>query len=168
MEYRLPEIKDEDILKIYIREHHDNGETGISAGLGLLSADYTEWVAKIKNNALSGDEQWGKSLLFLCFDGDRLIGLLSIRYELPELLSEKYGDIGYGVRPSERNKGYATAMLEYALSVCKEKGMEKVIVGCYKDNPASAATIKKNGGTLITENENYKEGRISQYYLIRL
>ncbi|MBP5606117.1 MAG: GNAT family N-acetyltransferase [Ruminiclostridium sp.] len=168
MEYRLPEIKDEDILKTYVREHHDNGETSISASLGLLSADYTEWVARIKNNALSGDEQWGKSLLFLCFDGDRLIGLLSIRYELPELLSEKYGDIGYGVRPSERNKGYATAMLEYALSVCKEKGMEKVIVGCYKDNPASAATIKKNGGTLITENENYKEGRISQYYLIRL
>ncbi len=168
MEYRLPEIKDEDILKAYVREHHDNGETSISASLGLLSSDYTEWVAKIKNNALSGDEQWGKSLLFLCFDEDRLIGLLSIRYELPELLSEKYGDIGYGVRPSERKKGYATAMLEYALSVCKEKGMEKVILGCYKDNPASAATIKKNGGTLITENENYKEGRISQYYLIRL
>ncbi len=59
-------------------------------------------------------------------------------------------------------------MLEYALSVCKEKGMEKVILGCYKENLASAATIKKNGGTLITENENYKEGRISQYYLIRL
>ena len=98
MEYRLPEIKDEDILKTYVREHHDNGETSISASLGLLSADYTEWVARIKNNALSGDEQWGKSLLFLCFDGDRLIGLLSIRYELPELLSEKYGDIGYGVR----------------------------------------------------------------------
>ena len=42
------------------------------------------------------------------------------------------------------------------------------ILGCYKENLASAATIKKNGGTLITENENYKEGRTSQYYLIRL
>ena len=59
-------------------------------------------------------------------------------------------------------------MLEYALSVCKEKGMKKVILGCYKENLASAATIKKNGGTLITENENYKEEKTSQYYLIRL
>ena len=117
---------------------------------------------------MSGDEQWGKSLLYLCFDGESLIGLLSIRYELPELLSEKIGDIGYGVRPSERNKGYATAMLEYSLLVCKEKEMEKVILGCYKENLASAATIIKNGGTHITENENYKEGRTSQYYLIRL
>lgn len=168
MKYRLPEINDKDILQKYVQEHHNNGETSISASLGLSSSDYTEWVTKIKNNALSGDEQWGKSLLYLCFDGDRLIGLLSVRYELPEVLSEKYGDIGYGVRPSERNKGYATAMLKYALSVCKEKGMEKVILGCYKENLASAATIQKNGGTLIAENENYKEGRTSQYYLIRL
>ena len=168
MKYRLPEINDKDILQKYVQEHHNNGETSISASLGLSSSDYTEWVTKIKNNALSGNEQWGKSLLYLCFDGDRLIGLLSVRYELPEVLSEKYGDIGYGVRPSERNKGYATAMLKYALSVCKEKGMEKVILGCYKENLASAATIQKNGGTLIAENENYKEGRTSQYYLIRL
>jgi predicted acetyltransferase len=50
-------------------------------------------------------------------------------------------------------------MLKYALSVCKEKGMEKVILGCYKENLAFAATIQKNGGTLIAENDNYKEGR---------
>ena len=68
----------------------------------------------------------------------------------------------------KRNKDYATAMLEYALSVCKEKGMGKVILGCYKENLVSAATIQKNGGTLITENDKYKEGKISQYYLIRL
>lgn len=53
-------------------------------------------------------------------------------------------------------------------SRCREKGLEKVILGCYKENLASAATIRKNGGILIDENENYKEGRISQYYLINL
>ena len=168
LKYRLPEINDKDILQTYVLEHHDNGETNISASLGLSSSDYTEWVTKIKNNAFFGDEQWGKSLLYLCFVEDKLIGLLSIRYELPEVLSEKYGDIGYGVRPSERNRGYATAMLNYALSVCREKGLEKVILGCYKENLASAATIRKNGGILIDENEHYKEGRISQYYLINL
>ena len=168
MKYRLPEIHDKDILQRYVQEHHASGETNISASLGLSSSDYAEWVTRIKNNALTGDEQWGKSILYLCFDGGRLIGLLSIRYELPKLLTEKYGDIGYGVRPSERKKGYAAAMLEYALSVCRKKGLEKVILGCYKENLASAATIKKNGGTLITENENYKKGKISQYYMIRL
>ena len=91
-----------------------------------------------------------------------------VRYELPESLTEEIGDIGYGVRPSERNKGYATTMLRYALSVCKEKGKDKAVLGCYKDNLASARTIQKNGGVLMEENDNYNEGKISQYYLINL
>ena len=168
MIYRLPEISDKSILQEYMQEHYDNKENSISASLGLPASEYADWVEKIQRNAFSGDEQWGKSLLYLCFDNNKLIGLLSIRYELPENLTEIYGDIGYGVRPSERNKGYATTMLRYALSVCKEKGMDKVLLGCYKDNLASAATIKKNGGVLVDENDNYNEGRISQYYSINL
>lgn len=113
-----------------------------------------------------GDEIWGKSLLYLCIDECKLIGLLSIRYELPDYLAEKIGHIGYGVRPSVRKKGYATTMLGYALSVCKERGMSQVILGCYKDNSASAATIKKNGGILAAETE--VDGRINQYYTIKL
>ena len=168
MIYRLPEISDKSILQEYMQEHYDNKETSISASLGLPASEYSDWVEKIQRNAFSGDEQWGKSLLYLCFENNKLIGLLSIRYELPENLTEKYGDIGYGVRPSERNKGYATTMLRYALSVCKEKGMDEVLLGCYRDNLASATTIKKNGGVLVAENDNYNEGRISQYYSINL
>ncbi|MBR0461717.1 MAG: GNAT family N-acetyltransferase [Erysipelotrichaceae bacterium] len=166
MRCRLPEISDESILQEYVKEHFDNGEKSISASMGLSSSVYSEWVEKIHRNADTGDSTFGRSLLYLCFDEDRLVGLLSIRYELPEELRNKYGDIGYGVRPSQRNKGYATAMLKHALSVCREKGMDKVVIGCFKDNQASAATIKKNGGKLIAENGNYKEGLISQYYLI--
>ena len=168
MIYRLPEISDKSILQEYMQEHYDNKENSISASLGLPTSEYADWVEKIQRNSFSGDEQWGKSLLYLCFDNNKFIGLLSIRYDLPENLTEKYGDIGYGVRPSERNKGYATTMLRYALSVCKEKGMDKVLLGCYKDNLASAATIKKNGGVLVAENDNYNEGKISQYYSINL
>ncbi|MBE5804281.1 MAG: GNAT family N-acetyltransferase [Clostridiales bacterium] len=167
MIYRLPEIGDKSILQAYVQEHYDHEETGISASLGLTSSEYSQWAEKIQRNALTGDEAWGRSLLYLCFDDNKLIGLLSIRYELPESLTKKYGDIGYGVRPSERNKGYATTMLKYALSVCREKGKNRVILGCYKDNLASAATIRKNGGVLIEENDNYEEGKISQYYLVK-
>jgi len=168
MIYRLPEISDKDILQKYIQEHYDNNETSISASLGLPVSEYSEWVEKIHKNAILGDEQWGKSLLYLCFENNELIGLLSIRYELPQELTAIYGDIGYGVRPSEREKGYATMMLRYALSVCKEYGLKKVLLGCYKDNVASASTIKKNGGVLEIENDNYNEGRLSQYYSIIL
>ena len=168
MNYRLPRISDEAILREYVQEHVDHGETSISASMDLSTSDYGEWVERMRNNAAVGEGEWRKSLLYLCFDGERLIGLLSIRYELSRSLSERFGDIGYGVRPSERKKGYATAMLRYALSVCKEKGMKRVILGCYKDNLASAATIQKSGGVLFAQNDRYTTGRTSQYYLITL
>ena len=168
MIYKLPELQDKDILQQYVQEHFDNNESSISASLGLSSSDYAQWVEKIKTNALTGDDEWGKSLLYLCFDDGNFIGLLSIRYELPKALSEKYGDIGYGVRPSERKKGYATQMLRYALTVCKENGMEKAILGCYKSNIASVATIIKCGGILVAENDNDKNGMVSQYYELKL
>ncbi len=166
MLYRLPEPDDRDALADYVQEHYDHGESHISASLGLTSSDYDEWVGMIRQNAEAGRPPWGRSILYLCFDGQRLIGLLSIRYELPSELSEQIGDIGYGVRPSERQKGYATVMLGDALSVCRQMGRDRVIVGCYKDNTASAATIRKNGGILFAENDNYHAGRISQYYRI--
>ena len=168
MLYRLPEKNDKRILQEYMQEHYDNEATGISASHGLPVSEYADWVEKIQKSASVGEEGWGRYLLYLCFENDKLIGLLSIRYELPENLKEEIGDIGYGVRPSERNKGYATVMLRYALSVCKEKGKDKVLLSCYKDNLPSAAVIKKCGGVLVEENDNYNEGRISQYYEIKL
>ena len=161
MIYRLPEADDKAMLDEYIKEHYNNGEKFINASLELATTEYCEWLEKIRRNASTGDEIWGKSLLYLCIDEGKLVGLLNIRYEAPEHLAEKYGHIGYGVRPAERRKGYATA-----ISICKAKGLSEVILGCYKDNLASAATIKKNGGILISETEN--EGRISQYYIIKL
>lgn len=164
--YRLPCLGDEAILRDYVREHHEFGEPTVSASVGLQASDFAHWVEKIRQNAEVGNENWGKSLLYLCFAGDRLVGLLSIRYSLPQALSETLGDIGYGVRPGERNKGYATAMLAHALSVCKAKGKTRLILGCYKDNIASARTILKNGGVLLWESDAYCEGRVSQYYSI--
>lgn len=74
MIYRLPALSDQDLLRAYVQEHYDRKETGISASLGLTSSAYADWVEKIRQNASLGDEQWGKSLLYLCFEGERLIG----------------------------------------------------------------------------------------------
>lgn len=168
MIYRLPESNDKDILYEYVREHFLSGETSVSASAGLLRGEYADWMEKVRANALKGGAEQGGSLLYLCLDGDRLIGLLSIRCGLTGEMAVRYGHIGYGVRPSERRKGYATEMLSHALSVCREKGMDAVILGCYKDNLPSAAVIEKNGGVLIAENDNYTKGVLSRYYRIEL
>lgn len=76
-------------------------------------------------------------------------------------------EIGYGVRPSERNKGYATQMLRYALEVCKEKGMRRAFLGCHSDNIASASVIKKCGG-ILTKTIKESEEITNHYYEINL
>ena len=112
-------------------------------------------------------------ILYVLDDNKKLIGMLSIRHDLPDELVEKYGHIGYGVRPSERRKGYATRILSYALKECKKLGLDKVILGCYKKNIGSAKTIIKNGGKLIREedyikqvNDNYTINLVNQFYEI--
>lgn len=162
MEYRLPKLEDKEIIINYIKEHYQNGEQEISASNMLTSMKYEKWIEKINNDVNIGDKEWGKSLTYLVLDNDKLIGLLSIRYDLPKHLVDLYGHIGYGVRPRERRKGYALKMLKYALEECKKLGMESVILGCYNDNIGSVKTITNNDGLLIRKEEN------RNYYKIKL
>lgn len=86
--------------------------------------------------------------MYLVFDEDnKLVGLLNIRFDLTDELREIYGDIGYGVRPSERRKGHATRMLKFALDICREKNM-------------------KNGGFLYRN--DYEEEKLSKDWKINL
>ena len=127
---------------------------------------YEEWVAKVNRNCEIADDEWGKYYLYLVFDDNKLIGLLHIRFDLTDDLRDSYGDIGYGVRPKERRKGYATKMLNYALDVCREKNMTEAIMACYTDNFGSNKTIQKNGGVLYrTDTE---ERKISDEWTITL
>ena len=166
MEYRLPTIDDKEIIKSYIEDHYSKGERSLSASNMLTSMEYEDWVKKVSNSVDVPDKNWGKSITYLALDNDKLVGLLNIRYTLSESMRMMYGDVGYGVRPSERMKGYATKMLKYALLECKRLGMEDVILGCYKDNIGSAKTIIKNGGELIKELEEEKQ--ITEYWKINL
>ena len=166
MEYRLPTLSDYELLKDYVEEHYSNHERSISASFGMTNMEYNDWVSKVTRNCEIADDEWGRYYLYLVLDGGRLIGLLNIRYDLTMELREQYGDIGYGVRPSERRKGYGSKMLNYALKVCKEKNMTDVIVGCYENNYGSNRVIQNNGGVLY--NTSVEEKQISDSWTLKL
>lgn len=105
MKFRLPELRDEEIIKSYIEEHYSHNEKRLSTSNKLTSMNFEDWVKKIHNNVNIPDKDWGKSLTYLAFDDiDNLIGILSVRYDLPKEKVMEFGHIGYGVRPSERRK----------------------------------------------------------------
>ena len=91
------------------------------------------------------------SVYWIVNKSNRILGAVDIRHRLNENLLYGGGHIGYGVRPSERRKGYATKMLSLALKVCETIEIPNVLITCSKNNIGSAKTIIKNGGILGSE-----------------
>ena len=107
---------------------------------------------------------------FFCLDEERgsFVGAVNIRHYLSDALLKSGGHIGDGVRPSERRRGVATAMIGLALDECRRLGIDRVLMVCDRDNIGSARSIINNGGVLENEVENEQDGRIIQRYWIEL
>lgn len=107
-------------------------------------------------------------ITFFCLDTDRniFVGAVNIRHYLTEEMLLHAGHIGDGIRPSERRKGYATAMIALALQEAKKLGIGRVLMVCDRENIASAKSITNNGG--ILENEVFLDGITEQRYWIDL
>ncbi len=106
------------------------------------------------------------SIYFLMDEYKKIYGAIDIRHELNDYLLRYGGHIGYGIRPSQRRKGYASQMLTLALPIVKELGISKALITCDKNNTGSAKTIMNNGG--ILENEVINGDEITQRYWITL
>ena len=89
------------------------------------------------------------STFLFAFISGRIVGRVSIRHTLNEVLERLGGHIGYVVVPEFRRRGYATEMLRHSLRISSERlGMRRVLVTCDDDNIGSRRTIEKCGGVL--------------------
>lgn len=102
---------------------------------------YEKWLEWVEE-----DRKTVQELFFLMGDNN-ILGAISIRYKCADV----DGHSGFGIRPSERKKGYATKMLSLALPVMKDYRINPVVISCAKDNTGSAKTIQNNGGKFIRE-----------------
>ncbi len=144
------------------------------AGVGGLrrcesAEEWLELVARSRNRETcpEGNVPAGTFISVRKSD-NKLIGMVNIRYEENDVILSWAGHIGYSVRPSERRKGYAKAQLALALDICRERGMEKVMISCDRENPASARTILANGGVLEREFWMEERSEMIQVYWIDL
>ncbi len=131
--------------------------------------DYHDFGYYLENLELK-EEADGRvpNSVFFCLDTDRdiFVGAIDIRHYLNEELLATGGHIGDGVRPSERRKGVATAMIALGLKECKKLGINRVLMTCADDNIGSAKSIEHNGG--VMENKVYEDDVLMRRYFIEL
>ena len=77
---------------------------------------------------------------------DRLLGASNLRHYLTEDGLKLWGHIGYGIRPSERKKGYATELLKMTMKEAKKYNIDNVLLGAYTGNIGSWKVMEKCGG----------------------
>lgn len=109
--------------------------------------DAETWLQYVIANRLYARKPYVTSDLWILTGADGgPLGALALRHRLNEELQRTGGHIGYGLRPEARGKKLAPCMLALGLEKAKERGIDRVLVTCDEDNPASAKTIEACGG----------------------
>ncbi|MDL2232489.1 GNAT family N-acetyltransferase [Ruminococcaceae bacterium OttesenSCG-928-L11] len=168
MKLVIPTIGHKQAAWDYRQEHIDRGETHIHGSNGFMNAEsYESWLEKVIWSQTNSTSDWVTGDVYFAIVSGKIVGTIAVRHSLNDALLYSGGHIGYGIRPSERRKGYGSEMLAHALDRCRELSMEKALVTCDKGNIASAKTAQKKGG--ILENEVVEEdGNIVERYWIPL
>jgi len=153
----------------FANEWKEHNEEIVPYSSRLLNMNYSEWLEttyKMESKDTCSPDWVPAHTYFLVLENKRIIGAINIRHCLNDYLLNFGGHIGYGIRPSERKKGYASIMLSLALPISKKLGISKALITCNKNNLGSAKTIMNNGG--ILENEVVKGSEVTQRYWIDL
>jgi len=95
-------------------------------------------------------------------------GSIQLRHHLAAELRKDGGNIGYGICPSERGKGYGAQQLKLVLEQARALGLQEVMISCDKSNKASAKVAKNCGGILSGEGFDEESGEITEIYWISL
>jgi predicted acetyltransferase len=170
LQFERPHVGLQDSYRSLLAEFRARGEPLIPFVLSLPSEDFAAFLARLAAYSRGEDLPEGfvpNSTFWLVADGE-VVGVSHLRHRLTERLRVEGGNIGYGVRPSARRRGYATELLRQTLGEARAVGLEEALVTCAKDNAASSRTILRCGGRLQSEEFVAERGETVQRYVIAL
>ena len=134
----------DEIIKYKEESLKENPLINGSAGLNRFSS-IEDWLEELKKRSSEATVPEGlvpsSTYLGVREKDNYIVGMIDIRHYLNEYLTQVGGNIGYSVRKTERNKGYAKQMLKLALEKCRDLKMKKVLITCDEDNIASEKVI---------------------------
>ena len=167
----LPAIPEYKYLRFIEECGADIERTGFSYALLLSTPDsFAEDIRKLADSqhGIGLPEGYVPESVYWFYETatDRILGAIMIRHWLTPALTFRGGHVAYYIHPDERSKVYATRMLSLGLAICKEVGLEKVLITCAKVNVPSSGAIRNNGGVL--DSEDTDQGEAFERYWITL
>ncbi|GGE23494.1 GNAT family N-acetyltransferase [Streptococcus himalayensis] len=127
------------------RQEFFNSKQHLNGGARLADMqDLSAWLAHIRQQEKQAKPNRAPSttLVFKRQGQAKIIGIVNIRHHIElDYLRDVTGHIGYSIAPSEQGQGLAKRQLAQALEVCKDMGLDRVLVTCATWNTASRKTI---------------------------
>ena len=105
-----------------------------------------------------------RTFLLIRESDNKIVGTINIRWNLNEKMLQFGGHIGYGIRPTERRKGYNKINLYLGILEARRLGLEKVMLDCDVNNLGSDRTLKALGGKLERTEVDPSDGVLTNVY----
>jgi predicted acetyltransferase len=137
-----------------VEEFRRRGEPLIPFVLKFATDDFPAFIVRLEQCSKGSEIPDGfvaHKTFWLVDANDQVLGVSNLRYSLTDSLRKDGGHIGFGIRPSARRQGFATALLRETLVKAKEIGITRALVTAHKGNTGSVRSILKNGGVLDSE-----------------
>ena len=171
--FERPSLERKEKAIEYINEHVEANSTPNGCG-GLNRVNhgvtYEEWLEDVlrceeKAYAESKGLVPGTTYFTIRESDNKIIGMVNFRYYLNEELLRFGGHIGYGIRPTERRKGYSKIQLYMSLKEASKLNIDKIMVSCVDTNIGSEKTIVALDGIYERTEEVEKYGNVKVYWI---
>ena len=162
----------EELIKM-VNEFADANDEYQFEGLGnfkkIYDSFYEEFYDGLEVNKHINqiNPEWANQTSYVLIDENgHIYGAANIRHELKGKLREIGGHVGYGIRPSERGKGYATLQLKLLLEKMDKMGIDNALITCRENNIGSIKTMNKFIGTADSLIPSRYEGIMEYRYWV--
>lgn len=168
----MPSLERKNQIIDYVNEFAlYNSETNGMGSLRKILEGYT-FEQALEVCLRMQDEEYAKKLgrcqsktfLLIRENDDRIIGAINVRWNLPESMKQFGGNIGYGIRPTERRKGYNKINLYLGLIEAQKLGLDLVMLDCDVNNLGSVKTMQALDGKLERTEVDPSDGILTSVY----
>lgn len=126
----------------------------------LSYEDYKKWLKKEDDYSRGENlpDGWIPCTTYFLYIDDMPVGYGRIRHYSNDYLEKikGVGNFGYGIAKKYRGKGYGNILFSKLLEKCKDFGYTEIKLFPYKNNLATLKVMKKNGGRIIDDFNEYK------------